>query len=441
MFEGIALFTVFVVAALLVAILMYKANLYIAPKNTALILTGRKHQDVDGQEVGYKIITGGRGWKIPLIERVDTLDLTSLPIELKVEDAITKEGVMLDVVANANVKISSEPRFIGNAVERLLGKGKQDLIDLALETLAGNLRGVLATMEPREVNANREVFLSQVQKEATEDLEKLGFSLDTLNIKDISDKGGFLESLGRRKTAEVMKEAEIGEANAASETRQRKAEAERRAKETEIENEQAILEREKNLRLERAHVEAETAAAEARAQAARDQASAESQQAVEQARIELQKTKLEAEVVTSAEAEKRAEELRAIGSAAEIRERGKANLEILEEQLSKIKTYGEVGVQVLLVNQLPQITQTFAEALKSLDIERLVVLDSGNGRGGLAGLMSGAPSAIISMMEQLRGLGIDVSSILSPGPKGSAAADVSAAADEAEPGPKPRPFG
>jgi len=417
MLSGISVVIIFVFAAVFVALLIYRANLRIAPKNTALIFSGRRHRDMEGNEVGYRIIIGGRGWRVPLIERVDVLDLTTFPIELKVGDTITKDGVMLDVVANANVKISSDPRFIGNAAERLLGKSKQELVSMAIETLAGNLRGVLATMEPREVNANRQSFLARVEKDAAEDLEKLGFTLDTLNIKDISDKGGFLEALGRSKTAEVLKDAEVGEANAHAEARQRKAEAERRAKETEIENELAILDKQKNLRLERAKLEEETAVAEERAKAARDRARATSQQAVEQEHIKLQKTKLEAEVVTTAEAQKRAEELRAVGSAAEIREKGRANLEILEEQLSKIKAYGDVGVQVLLLNQLPQITQTFADALKSLDIERLVILDSGgNSGGGLTRLTSGATSAIISMLEQLRGVGIDVSSILSQKP-------------------------
>lgn len=444
MFEGIGLVVIFIVAALLLALFIYRANLHIAPKNKALVFSGRRHSDMEGNAVGYKIITGGRGWKIPMIERVDSLDLTSLPIELKVEDAITKDGVMLDIVANANVKISSDPRFIGNAVERLLGKTNEELDSMALETLAGNLRGVLATMEPREVNANREEFLGRVQKDATYDLEQLGFTLDTLNIKDISDKGGFLEALGRSKTAEVLKEAEVGENNSQSEARQGKAEAERRAKETEIENQRVILDKEKSLRLEQAKLEEETAEAEERAKAARDRAAALSQQAVEQERIILQKTKLEAEVVTAADAQKQAEELRAIGSAAEVREKGKANLEILEEQLSKIKSYGEVGVQVLMVNHLPQITQTFADALKNLDIERLVVLDGGENRGGLANLVSGAPSAIISMMEQLRGMGIDVSSILSPKPPASVPADDGSPPSAVEggapiPSQKPRP--
>ena len=444
MFEGIGLVVIFVVAALLLALFIYRANLHIAPKNKALVFSGRRHRDMDGNTVGYKIITGGRGWKIPMIERVDSLDLTSLPIELKVDDAITNGGVMLDIVANANVKISSDPRFIGNAVERLLGKSSDELDSMALETLAGNLRGVLATMEPREVNANRDEFLSRVQKDAADDLEKLGLTLDTFNIKDISDKGGFLEALGRSKTAEVLKEAEIGENNSQSEARQRKAEAERRARETEIENERVILDKEKNLRLEQAKLEEETAEAEERAKAARDRASALAQQVVEQERIILQKTKLEAEVVTEADARKQAEELRAIGSAAEVREKGRANLEILEEQLAKIKAYGEVGVQVLMINNLPQITQTFADALKNLDIERLVVLDGGENRGGLANLVSGAPAAIISMLEQLRGMGIDVPGILSQKPSASIPADDSqpAAVGSTAPleaGPNPRP--
>ena len=84
---------------------------------------------------------------------------------------------------------------------------------VARETLEGNLRGVLSTLTPEEVNQDREKFARRAARTRREhDLARLGLELDTLKIQHVSDDKGYLDSIGRRQTAELLKRSRIAEA-------------------------------------------------------------------------------------------------------------------------------------------------------------------------------------------------------------------------------------
>ena len=62
--------------------------------------------------------------------------------------------------------------------------------------------------------ANRQSFAQKLTSEATVDLEKMGIGVDVLTIQEISDEEDYLNALGKRRTAEVKRDASIGEAEA-----------------------------------------------------------------------------------------------------------------------------------------------------------------------------------------------------------------------------------
>jgi flotillin len=198
----------------------------IVPPNMAAAITGRERKLGDGSTVGYRTVTGGRTVRVPIIEKVQWLSLGTLPLEISVQDAYSKGNVPLSVQAVANVKIASAPEAVfNNAVERLLGKGQDEIERLARETLTGNLRGVLAKLTPEEVNEDRLGFARHLSEEADHDLKKLGLQLDVLKIQHVSDRVGYLQAIGERATAEALRDAEIAKATAIAETRQKQAEA------------------------------------------------------------------------------------------------------------------------------------------------------------------------------------------------------------------------
>ena len=86
-----------------------------------LLFAGRKHRLPDGTEVGYKVVRRGWALRTPLLETISRMDMRLLMVEVSVSNAYSKGGIPLSVHAIANVKLSSDPVHIRNAVERFLG--------------------------------------------------------------------------------------------------------------------------------------------------------------------------------------------------------------------------------------------------------------------------------------------------------------------------------
>ena len=186
------------------AVTMAGNILYICEPNEVLIFSGRRRGDR-----GYRTIKGGRGWRVPLIEEVDRLDLTNMIIDVAVQSAYSKGGIPLNIQGVANIKIASHEPQLGYAVERLLGRSRAQVIQMAKDVLEGNLRGVLSRLTPEEVNEDKLAFAEKLLEEAEHDLGKLGLVLDTCKIQNVADDRGYLDSIGRKQSAEIIKSSRI----------------------------------------------------------------------------------------------------------------------------------------------------------------------------------------------------------------------------------------
>ena len=212
------------------------------------------------------MIKGGRAFRIPLLEKVDRLDLRTIPPRSIDHQCVTpKAASALSVQGIANIKIAGDEPLLGNALERFLGIALPEVQDIAKDTLEGNLRGVLATLTPEEVNEDRLKFAQSLIGEADVDLQKLGLVLDTLKIQNVSDDVGYLDAIGRKSTAAVLKEAEIAEAENRAESQEKSAEARRRGEVADAEAQVEIVDAQNTLRVRKADLEGEGLAAEKRA--------------------------------------------------------------------------------------------------------------------------------------------------------------------------------
>lgn len=402
-----------VVGAVIALITTIKALIVIVPPNSAAIITGRDRMLTDGRSVGYRAVIGGRTIRIPILEEVSWMPLSTIPIELNVQNAFSKGGIPLSVQAVGNIKVASEPETtFNNGVERLLGKRIDDIEALAKETLSANLRGVLATMTPEEVNEDRMKFASQLLEEADQDLQKLGLQLDTLKIQNVTDDVGYLAAVGRAKTSQILKQAEIAEAQNQAETRQRQAESMRVAEVAKAEADIAVADAKNQLRLKTAEFNKQGETAERVAKVEAERAETEAKQNLELQRVELQKRRLMADVVEPAEAERKAAELRARADAAPILENGKAQTEVLRMLYAQINSAGEQGFAVFMAEKLPQLLETAVGAVKGIEIDRLVVMDGGVGEG-VANASNQRVQAAYRTMEGLASaFGIDIQEVV-----------------------------
>ncbi len=411
--QGSVTMAIVLLIVVVVAVMTIRALIVIVPPNRAAVLTGRKRALTTGEAVGYRSVIGGRTLRVPIIETVQHISLETFPVEISVANAFSKGNIPLNIEAIAAVKIASQPETVfNNAVERLLGKTEDEIWSLAKDTLMGNLRGVLATLTPEEVNEDRLGFARALSEDAGEDLAALGFHLDVLKIQNVSDERGYLEAIGRKRAAEAVRDAEIAEADAAAETRQRQAAARQIAEVKEADAAVQIAEAQNKLRVRKAELDREAQIVERTAKVKAEESEVEAQKALESRRVEREKLRLQADVVEPANAERAAAKARAEGDAASVLEQGRASAQVLQMLYEEVKVGGDQAFAVLLAEKLPQLLRTSVDAVEGVDIDRVVVVDSGTGKG-VAGAVNQRVQGALGTLEALSGaVGLDIESVL-----------------------------
>lgn len=406
--------------------------LLISQPNEVIILSGRKRILADGTVVGYRIIKGGRALRLPLLEKASRMSLETIPIELSVQNAYSKGGIPLAVDAIANIKIDSKEPYFGNAVERFLKRSEGEIQKIAKETLEGNLRGVLASLTPEEVNEDRMKFAEVLMDEADIDLQKLGIQLDTLKITNISDERGYLDSIGRMKSAEVVANAKKAEADKHSEAEQAEALAVQRAEtikaQAKQETERAQIESRQNIqiakakadqlieientnyRVKKAELEKEAIIKEKEAMVAGQKAQVQFEQELEEQRIKLQQKKLQADVIEPAKAQQESAELIARGEAAHIIANGEAQLSVLKQNIAAFAESKENAEKIYSLILLPQIIEQMTNTVKGINIDKITMIDSGNSENGsFSRLINQIPGSVAQLLETVESVtGVNV---------------------------------
>lgn len=389
-----------------------KAFLIVGRPNEVVIFSGGNYKAPDGSRRGWHAMLGGRRFRVPIVEKVDRLDLTLMSVNISINNAYSKGGIPLSVHAIANVKVSSDLRLVGNAIERFLGRDKQEILRVAKETLEGHVRGVVSSMTPEEINENRLKFAEELHDEATPDFEKLGLHLDVLKIQNVADDRDYLDSIGRTRIAEIIKVAEVSESDAmktaeeAEATHQGEGEVARR-------NAQAQIQKMQNeLREFQAKLEELAKSAEERADAGALAARAEAEQELQQVRTELEKLRLQADVVIPAEAEKVAREFIAAGEAAEIAEKGRAMAEVLRQMSQVWQQAGPEAMDVFIIHRLETIMKQVAEAARQVQVREVALIDSGDGTS-LPNYVSSFPRIVGHLFAEMRDtVGLDIGGAL-----------------------------
>jgi flotillin len=392
-----------------------RSLIIICPPNRVAVISGRSRQLSDGRTVGYRAIRGGRTLRVPLLERVSWMELNTIPIEVSVANAYSKGAIPLHVQGIANVKVSSVEGLLQNSVERFLDVDQDSIAAIAKETLEANLRGVLATLTPEEVNEDRLKFAQTLIEEADDDIKTLGLELDVLKIQNVTDEVGYLDSVGRRQTAEVLKEARVAEAVRKAEAEESEALARTRAEIATAQADLKIVEQQNALRVRQAELEAIAGAAEAEAKVAGEKAKVIAEQALEAERVQLETRRLEAYVVAPARADLEAKELSAKADAAKIIEEGNAQIEVFRRLVEQYQAAGEDAQRVFVLRMLPELIDKIVSVVAGVDIDKVSVIDSGGQGTGIPGLMGQLPAAVIGLTEQIEtATGVDLLKALRP---------------------------
>lgn len=381
--------------------------LSICKPNEILILSGFKRRTKHGT-VGYRVIFGGRAIRIPILETVKRMDLTTMPIPVEVKNAYSKGGTPLQIQAIANVKIASDPEIVGNAIERFLDRSRTEVARVARETLEGNLRGVVATLTPEQLNEDRLEFAERIAADVRDDLAKLGLQLDTLKIQSVSDEVDYLNSIGRRQIAAIVRDAEIAESDAKGEADRVEAQCERQSEVSKTQAQTSIQQKQNELRKIQAELEQQARSEEERTIAAAKEARAKAEQLLQQVRAELERLRLEADEVLPADARRLASELQARGEAASLAENAKAAAQV-NDMFSEIwREAGADASEVFLLQQIEMVLRQASQIPQKVHLKEINVIDNGDGKT-IASLVNAYPEMVRQFLDRVdRTLGIDV---------------------------------
>jgi flotillin len=468
----VVLVSVVVAVVLILVLALFLNRYKKVGPNEVLVVSGKKHRVVepDGTAVvrGFRVVKGGGSFIWPVFEKVDILSLELLTIDVQTPEVYTSKGVPVRVDGVAQIKVKGDDVSIATAAEQFLSKATDDIKNIATQTLEGHLRAILGTMTVEDIYQNRDAFASRVQEVAAGDMANMGLTIVSFTIRDIRDGQGYLEALGKPRIAQVKRDAQIAQAEADRDAMIRSSQATQAGQEAKFAADTKIAEAQRDYQSNVAQYQGAVNQKKAESELAYDLQRFKTGQLVKaeevqvsiiekQKQIELQQQEilrkqreLEATVQKPADAERyRVETLanakkfqleteaagaasatkatgfagadvvkatglaeadankaRGLAEADVIEAQGKATAEAMRVKAESFKQYNEAAVIEMIVRVLPDVAGKISEPLSKM--EKMVIINSGNGPGGGASKLTGDVTTIISQLppviESLTGI-------------------------------------
>ncbi|HCU37335.1 MAG TPA: flotillin family protein [Armatimonadetes bacterium] len=313
MFEGIGMIALYVglLILLLFAFLGIIARYYVrVPPNRVAVVFGRRSRDAEGARTGFRLVQGGGFVRWPVVVSVEWLSLEVMPIPVTTTASVTIDGVPVRVDALANVKIGSTESLQRAAAERFLTMDEREVYQLIQQTMEGHLRAIVGTMTVEDLIRNRAAFSSNLVEQSASDLETMGLLIDNMPIREITDDHGYIEALGKRRIAEVRRDAQVGIAQAQRDADLASSEARKIGETAKIQADVGIADAERDKRIKVAQFDAQAEAERAKADQAGPLSSAQARQQVKQEEVKIEELERQAQIaVQEQEALRREQEL------------------------------------------------------------------------------------------------------------------------------------
>lgn len=364
-----------IIVILAVLVISVLANGYIkAPPDRAFIVSGYRKDP--------KILIGRAGIKIPFLERKDTLLLKQISIDIKTNGYVpTLDFIGVDIDAVAKVRIKSDDDGIKLAMKNFLNMEEPEIIRALTDSLQGNMREIIGTVLLRELNTDRKKFGDEVQMKAQTDMNALGIEIISCNIQKIEDERGLINALGQDNMSQIQKDASVAKALAERDIAIAEAEADKFA------------------RLQVADADLYERQKKAEAELFERTKNAEARKAEADATIYAKKQEAEG-IQAVGEAEAKA-----------IEAKGIAEAQALEKKADAMAKYGKAAMMELIVKALPDMAHAIAEPLSTID--KVTIIDSGNGETGVGTMGSYVPQVLAKTIESVKEVtGFDLTEVM-----------------------------
>lgn len=219
---------------------------------------------------GQRVIHGKTGWKIPILERVDSMTAGMISVDARTSDYVpTNDYINVKVDAAVKVKIGTDrPELFKAATRNFLYKTSEEIADEVRDTLEGHLRAIIGQMKLSQIVTDRVSFSEKVQENATKDLEEMGLEIVAFNIQGLIDDKGVIENLGIDNTEQIRKDAAKAKSKAQQEIAQQQAESDRLSNDARIAADLEIAQKQNELAKRQAALKTEADTERAKADAA-----------------------------------------------------------------------------------------------------------------------------------------------------------------------------
>ena len=250
-----------IVAVIVLAVLFVMMSYVKAPPSYAFIISGLSREP--------RVLIGSGGFRIPYLERLDKVYLGQITVDIKTEESVpTNDFINVDVDAVAKIRVTPTSEGTRLAAKNFLNMSPTEIAEQLQDSLQGNMREIIGTLDLRSLNTDRDGFSDQVMMKASPDMSKLGIEIISCNIQNVTDREGLIHDLGADNTAKIKKEASINRANAERDVKIEVAHADREANAARVDADTAIAIKNNELALKRAALKLQADTAQADADAA-----------------------------------------------------------------------------------------------------------------------------------------------------------------------------
>ncbi|RXN05667.1 flotillin-1-like protein [Labeo rohita] len=365
------------------------------------------------------LIAGGRVFVFPCIQQIQRISLNTLTLNVKSDKVYTRHGVPISVTGIAQVKIQGQNKeMLATACQMFMGKSESEIAQIALETLEGHQRAIIAHLTVEEIYQDRKKFSEQVFKVASSDLVNMGIGVVSYTLKDVHDDQE-AHAMQEKVSAQYKNEIEMAKA-------QRDFELKKAAYDIEVNTKKAESEMAYQLQVAKTKQRIEEEKMQVQVVERTQQITLQEQE------ITRREKELEAKVRKPAEAERyriekiaEAERLQLImeaeAEAESIRMRGEAEAFALEakgraeaEQMAKkaeaFKQYKEGAMVDMLLEKLPLMAEEISKPLCAA--QKVTMVSSGGSEVGaakLTGEVLDIMTRLPSTVEKLTGVNISQS--------------------------------
>lgn len=453
MIPGVMMWVIPLLIAVLIVVTIIK-QYKICPSDKLLVVYGAG----SGSNGGARVVHGGGVFVVPFLQNTRFLSLAPISIPVNLVNALSKNNIRVSVPSQFTISVASkDPAVVQNAVRNLLEMSDDDIQNTASEIIIGALRSTVAALSIEELTRDRDAFIRSINENIATELQKIGFQLINVNIRDITDESGYIAAMGQKAAAEAINKANIdvseqtrlGDIGVETNKRERDVTvAEQRAQgeigikaadrdrvvrtsqlaaeTTQGENASKALVAESDAQLQVrqatayqegqvARAKADTVVANEQRQAREAELSKEQLPIAEVARKELviQAAAQAEQVFIVAEGDAKATILRFEAEAQGVQKVLEAKAAGYKMIIDATGGDSKAAASLLLIEKMEEIVKTQAEAIKNIKIDKVTVWDGGSnggngGSSGVQGFIRNFASALPPLHEIAQQAGIDL---------------------------------